>query len=282
VARYLVTRKNYRVVPLPFAEAFSLDALNRKAEPSRVEKSHIYDVVIPAFTYSVEPPVPAQTIHTLGTRLLVVAHKDVDASAIERLLQTLYNGPFAQVAKPPLDDKLLDLPPEFALHPGTAAHVQRTRPLIAADVVDYSEKVIAIAASVLGGLFFLWQALRQWHSRRQQRAFRQYLVAVSDVERRAARLEQAATLDLAQLLPLQQQLNDLKDQALGKFASGELQGEQMISGFLTLVNDARGYLTRLILHERENLEHQAEHQGRQVQEVWRENVNGPSQPVAAR
>src|SRR5262245_37016418 len=40
VARHLVTRKDYRIVPLSFAEAFSLDALNRKAEPSRVEKAY--------------------------------------------------------------------------------------------------------------------------------------------------------------------------------------------------------------------------------------------------
>ena len=44
------------------------------------------------------------------------------------------------------------------------------------------------------------------------------------------------------------------------------------SGFITQVNDARGYLVRLILHERDNLEDKAASQQRSPEEVWAETV----------
>jgi hypothetical protein len=286
VARHLIARHDYRLVPLTFAEAFALSAFDRsetavaRANDPRVEKSFIQDSVIPAYTYGVEPPVPPRPVHTLGARLLVVAHKDADPRAIDRLLEAIFTSSFAQVSRLPPDPLLLEKAPEFPLHAGTKAYVERNMPLIAADVVDYSEKVMAIAATVVGGLFFLWQGLRQWHQRRQQRQFRQSLATVANIEQRALELERAAQLDLRAMLRLQQELNELKDEILGKFARNELQGEQLISGFLTLVNDARNHLTRLILHERENLEQRAEQQGRQAKEVWTETVGTPT-PAAA-
>src|SRR5262245_24456842 len=52
VARHLITRRDFRIVPLTFAEAFSLDALSKLGEKSgadakaTVEKSYVYDTVI--------------------------------------------------------------------------------------------------------------------------------------------------------------------------------------------------------------------------------------------
>jgi hypothetical protein len=121
-------------------------------------------------------------------------------------------------------------------------------------------------------MLFLWQGLRQWSARRREQRFKRDLLAVGRIERQALELEGAAELDLGKLRGLQQQLNDLKDEALRKFASGELEGEQLVAGFLTLVNDARHYITRLILHQRENVGPRAAGQGRKPQEVWLESL----------
>jgi hypothetical protein len=98
---------------------------------------------------------------------------------------------------------------------------------------------------------------------------------VTDVERRAIALERAATLDLGSLLGLQEELNRLKGEALDRFAEGTLGGEELMSGFVTHVSDTRDYLTRLILHERENLEKQARFQGRGAETLWREALGRP-------
>src|SRR5262245_25097482 len=62
---HLVHKHGYRLVPLPFAEAFALGSLaesgdvqSSAAAPGNIIKGRIQSVTIPAFTYSVDPPVP--------------------------------------------------------------------------------------------------------------------------------------------------------------------------------------------------------------------------------
>jgi hypothetical protein len=95
---------------------------------------------------------------------------------------------------------------------------------------------------------------------------------VNRVEQRALELEREARLELGELLRLQQDLSRLKTETLDKFAEGDLEGKELVAGFLAVVNDARNYLTRLTLHERDNLSEQARRAGRQVDEVWAEAV----------
>jgi TRAP-type uncharacterized transport system substrate-binding protein len=287
VARHLVTRHHYRLVALPFAEAFAIDSLDLDLVPggegvaARIERQHVYDVEIPAFTYEVEPGVPAQTIHTLGTRLLLVAHKDVDSDAIGRLLDATFFTPFAQVVRPPLDAKLLDLPPELPWHPGTTGYLQRNKPLIAGDAIDLLEKSLSILGAVVTAAFFLGHWIRQRYRDRRDRGFEAYILKVAEVERQAMALERSASIDLAALLALQDDLSRLKGEALEKFADGELEGEELMSGFLAHISDTRDYLTRLILHERDNLEEQAIREGRRPQALWREVVGPPPAPDGA-
>jgi TRAP-type uncharacterized transport system substrate-binding protein len=100
MTKHLVCERDYRLVPMSFGEAFSLDGLRADdghapaAEGSRIVRGRVQAVVIPAFTYQVEPPVPATALPTLGTRLLLVAHKDVNAGAVQRLVDAVYSTEF--------------------------------------------------------------------------------------------------------------------------------------------------------------------------------------------
>lgn len=80
--------------------------------------------------------------------------------------------------------------------------------------------------------------------------------------------ELSAKLDLGELIRLQRELADIKSDAVCKFATGELEGECLIQGFLALINDARNQLTRLILHERDNIEEQAAMQHVDADAIW--------------
>src|SRR5262245_47759603 len=82
-AAYLVARHGYWLVPLPFAEAFAMRSLARMAQEGEeaagrepIVMGRVQAMTVPAFTYGVEPPVPEKPLATLGTRLLLVAHKD--------------------------------------------------------------------------------------------------------------------------------------------------------------------------------------------------------------
>jgi TRAP-type uncharacterized transport system substrate-binding protein len=273
VARHLVERHGYRLVPLPFFEAFSLSALDQPAR--RVDRRHVYAAFIPPYAYQVEPEaVPARPLETLGTQLLLVTRLDVSARTVERLLDVVFNSPFAKVVVPPLDPRAQERPAELPLHEGTQTFLKRNTPLIADDLVDLIEKELSIVGAVVGGLFFLGQWLRRRYRRRRDRGFEAYILRVHEIERKGLALERSVTLDLAGLLRLQNELAVLKGEALQKFADGALEGEELMSGFLAHVSDTRDYLTRLILHERDNLEDQAHLEGREAHTLWREAVAG--------
>jgi TRAP transporter TAXI family solute receptor len=279
VARHLVTRSGYRLVPLPFAQAFALGSLEEDERPLEagsaeieIRKEHIYDAVIPAFTYRVNPGVPPDDLHTLGTRLLLVAHRRVPEDVVVRLLDAVFNTRFAKVSHPPVDTKLLELPPELPLHAGTVEYLARSRPLITGEIIDALSNSLSILGASLGGMLFTWQWVRQRYRFRRDQGFEVYIQRVSDIEQQAMDMELSSTLPLRPLLRLQRELGHLKAEALRKFAEGELEGEELMSGFLSHLNDARAYLTRLILHERENLEEQARLQGRPPGVVWEELV----------
>ncbi len=282
VADFLVDMHDFRLVPIPFGEAFSLEAfLDWGTTPvfGAVDKRHVYATTIPAFTYQVEPASPPEPLSTIGTRLLMVAHKRVSGDHVKRLLASLYGSSFIQLEKPGLEASLLDLPPEFPLHVGAELYRQRNKPIIAGDAIDYLEKVLAIAATVAGGTFFVVQWYLRSNRRRREASFASYMERVIQIESESMQNELAAQLDLGTLIRLQRELANLKSEAVSKFAAGELEGEGLIHGFLALVNDARNQLTRLILHQRENIEQLAATQNHSVGEVWLEqSKTAPANP----
>jgi TRAP-type uncharacterized transport system substrate-binding protein len=277
VVRHLVTRWGYRLVPIPFAEAFGLGDIDGDDGPTDIDPSHLRATVdrvhlqktqIPAFTYSVQPAVPESQVSTLGTRILVVTNAKTDPEAVKRLVETIFLSDFSEVARPPLEASLLDLPPEFPLHPGTLEFLQRNKPLVVGDAVDFLEKTSSLTGAVLGGLFVTWQWLRRRYRRRRELGFESYLLKVTAIEQQTLQLELASELELAPLIALQSDLGRLKNEAMQRFTQGELEGEGLMSGFLTHANDARDYLARLILHARTTLEKQARKQGLSPDAAW--------------
>jgi hypothetical protein len=65
-----------------------------------------------------------------------------------------------------------------------------------------------------------------------------------------------------------------QNEALARFADGKLEGGQLLAGFVSHINDARNYLNRLILHERDNLEDRAVTERRTAESVWNEALAG--------
>jgi hypothetical protein len=147
--------------------------------------------------------------------------------------------------------------------------------LIASDLIDYLEKLLAITATLAGAAFFLYQ----WYSehRRQQREnrFGDFMMRVIKIEQQALESELSAKLQLVDLIRLQQELALLKSDAVRGFVSGEWQSPTMLNGLLALINDTREQITRLILHERENIEQDAEKKHVQPDSLWRKELDAP-------
>ncbi len=257
--RFLVTRHGYRLVPLPFAEALALESLEKPPDDDQgtagkgaIVLGRIHSSSIPAYTYSIDPPVPDRPLPTLGTRLLLVAHKDVPARAALELVQATYASDFGQILHPPLDARLMDLPPEFPWQDGAVLYQQRNAPLLSGAVMDSAHKAFAIFAAAASGLFVLWQWMRLHGNVSRQRGFKGYIDQVSRIEEQALQAERDGSPSLSELFALRDRLYRLKNEALDEFAQSDFAGKDLLFGFLIQVNDVRDNLTRLILHHQEN------------------------------
>ena len=251
LAQELVTRHGYRLVPLPFGEAFALGSLTdqerlARAQDQSLDKGRTFATTIPAFTYGVEPPVPPEPLPSLGNRLLLVAHKDVSPQAVHELIEAIYASEFAKVIRPPLDPRLMEMPPEFPWHAGALVYQERNKPLVSGAVMDSTHKALAIAAAGLSGLFVVWQWLKLRAESGVEAEFKRYIQRVTRIEEQALQVERGRPRDLDGLLALEGELTRLKAEALDRFVEGELKGKELMAAFLAHVADARDYLTRLI------------------------------------
>ena len=271
IALRLVRSADYRLVALPFGEAFRLTAIlgedPTRGAAARIERPYTMDTVIPAFTYQIEAPVPAEHLHTVGTRLLLVAHEGVSPETVERVLHAVFASRFARMHRELLDPSMLGLAPRLAMHPGTRLFLAHDKPFLTAHGVEDLSNTMSVFGTLAGGGLFLWQGLRQRRQGRRDQLLVELMLRVAECERRIVELELSSNMELEALITLQRDLLQLKSEVLERFTNGEL-GGQTLSELLVPVNAARDHVGELLLHVRENLEAQAETQGRPAEALW--------------
>jgi TRAP-type uncharacterized transport system substrate-binding protein len=271
----LVREAGFRLVPLPFAQAFRLRTLLALAEGGLLEGSalDLTDVdatEIPAFTYRTDPPEPPERLPTLGATLLLLAHRDVPAEPIERVLAIVYGSPFARIAHPPLERSDLAGRPLLRRHAGTSAFLAHDEPFLSARDVDELNNTLGVAGALLGGALFVWQGMRQARAARRDRLFAGHMLRVAGIEQRLVALELASEPDLDGLITLQRELLELKREALDRFARGELGDHRALAELLAPVDVARDHVASLLLHVRERVAERADAEGRTMAAVWKE------------
>jgi TRAP-type uncharacterized transport system substrate-binding protein len=272
----LLDSGHYRLVPLPFADAIRMSALVRPASTqgpsSEIERSAVVDTVIPGFVYGIDPASPSEPLHTLGTRLLLVAHKSVARATVERVLEAVFHSRFARIVEPPLDRSVLDLPRRLHLHSGTLEFKKLGQPMITAANVDEFSNTLSVLGAIAGGSIALWSAWQQRRRARSDQLFGEFIRRVAEVERKAVEIELSASQELAPLIALQRDLLQLQSEALERFAAGELGSQAALTDLLAPVNAARDHVGDLLLHVRENIEEGAQSQGKSPGAVWLEAV----------
>jgi hypothetical protein len=239
----LVTLAGYRLIPIPFAEAYCLDHISPTmvSDGDRVDRTSFFATDIPAYTYGIDPAVPAVPCHTVASRLLLIAYAPTSPEAVARLLETVYDGPVARLAEPvPLRGQV----PQFPFHPGTELFMRRNEPFLTPELLSGVGKVTGGLGAFASGVVAFYGFLRL----RQLRRFEAYYYEIRRIEliARGHEADPQAPADPSALRGyLEDKLLDLKSQALNDFAEGGLKGEGLMSGIIALVNDTRRSLERL-------------------------------------
>jgi TRAP-type uncharacterized transport system substrate-binding protein len=238
-AANLVTRCNYHLHTLPFADALHLT------------RNHIYAATIPAGTYRLDPPEPPRQLETIGTQLLLVVNKDQPDEVVEKLISAVLETSFSHLYEPPLTIEQLSIVPEFPQHPGDADYIDSRKPVTFQGLTDGLTTASTIIALVTGAIPITMVTLRvlsQWRQREQVVSVRQLMAEALLIERQARELEHAPgpTADPNQLHQLRNELLRLRSTALHKSSAKQLQEPELLPSFLSYVADVLSLLGRLM------------------------------------
>jgi hypothetical protein len=243
LARRIVAVAGYRMISLPFTEAYTLDRLNlhdpQGADDSEVvDRSWIVATTVPPHLYGSDPPVPPEPCRALGSRLLLVAYAPSDPEAVARLLEVIYESPLTGLIQPP---PLRDQVRQFELHRGTELYLRRRQPLFTPELLSQLGRLLGGLGAFASGILGLYGFLRIVQLRR----FESYYQEVRRIVQVARGLEDdpgAPPDPDARRAYLLDQLDDLKSEAIRDFADGGLKGEGLLAGVVALVNDTRSSL----------------------------------------
>jgi TRAP-type uncharacterized transport system substrate-binding protein len=246
--RRLVADFGYRLVPLPFGDAFRLTALHGGALRPVVEgirKENIVDATIPAYAYKASPPVPPQPTQTLGLRVLLVTNTQTDRATVAKVLDLMIASRFAEAMQPSLDAGIVRQHAEVPWHPGALDYRLRDEPMITGERIGVLSNALQILVPAGGTLLLLWGWLRTRVLLRRELGFDRFIALISGVERRALELEQSGNQDAAAIRRLHRELCTIKDAALERIAIGEASDASLVSSLFSHIGDVRAFLAHL-------------------------------------
>lgn len=140
----------YQLMELPMGDALSL------------RNPCLEDIMIPANTYSANPAVPQKSLHSIGIRGVLIAHRNVPSLAIQRLLEVFYESDLARRANiKRLDPALLQRSGEYPAHRGTVAYMHRSDPWLVQKLLTKLQGFIGSVVSVLSAILLAWQWIRR-------------------------------------------------------------------------------------------------------------------------
>ncbi|MFN3192301.1 MAG: TAXI family TRAP transporter solute-binding subunit [Aureliella sp.] len=257
VAEYLISDFDYRLVPLPLSVPIRRTwlAQYRNADSSAQDDleqalRRVDRLEIPAFTYQIDPPRPAQGVETIGTRMNLVAGKHVASEVVAEIAEAVYETEFARATEQKLRwDELGELA-EFPLHAGAKTYLAGKQPLATRQVIEITEQLIGIFGAGIGTWLFLWQWLRRMRMRRKDAEFVSCIDRVVQIENEALGYEDDAEVPIQKLQEMQEELSEIKTRLIDRYRDGYLEGTEMLSSFLKHANDASELISRIVLQSK--------------------------------
>jgi TRAP-type uncharacterized transport system substrate-binding protein len=243
--RRLITTHNYRLVALPFGEAFNLSTFRAADAPPEqtldrsIDRALVEEFVIPAFTYSVLPAVPPVDVRTIATRLMLVGGAKVDVTTVKRMIGLLMSPDISDLARPPLSVDLLRRGFQFPRHPGVNQYLDSLTPIdVESAFVAYS-RVVEVWGLIIAAYFAAAKGLKSWRLRNSvtRKSVGDFMLEVLAIEGAVTRESSRDDRNL-----LDQQLTALKDAAVRRHLDETLDDSETLPSLLTAVADARARL----------------------------------------
>ena len=226
----LARQFGYQLLELPMGEAMAL------------EKPVFEDSVIPADVYGADPAVPARTIHSIGVRGVLIAHRSVSSQAIERLLEVLYESDFASRANvKKLDPALLQRSGEYPAHHGTRVYMHRDDPFHLQAVLNKIQGFVGSVLSAFSAILLAWQWIRR--KKVDMGAYQQECTHLDLDAQRAAYQGEFGEAELSACLT---QLARLKAEVLEQYHQQFLSGDKQVAEIVGRIEGMQKLLPTLV------------------------------------
>jgi TRAP-type uncharacterized transport system substrate-binding protein len=242
-SRHFIVNHNYRLVELPFGSSFNLEKFrqdDKAIDPSetrlKVDRAFIEEFVIPAYSYSVLPPVPPEDVRTIASRLLLVGSRNVSAPTVHKLIELAFSPEIADLVRPTLKPELLDTAFQFARHPGTDHYLASLQPIDVDSAFTNYGRVVEVWGIIIAVYVTAASGLKKWKQKRMAefKSVSDFLREVMDVENEIT----AATV-VSERLALDQRLSDIKRKAIEMHLDERLEDAESLPSLLVTLADTR-------------------------------------------
>ena len=242
IVQLLIEAAGYEVLPLPAVRAFLLDNLQHDDSNKTVlQREFLERTTIPSQSYFAKRGFPEHECETMGVRLLVVARKDVPSASVKALMKSIYEGEFVRRILPKSPRELAT---PYAVHPAAVAYLDRDKPLIVNDFLDWLSNGLSILGAFCAGALALYSLLLRRRGRRPS----DYLLEIRKIDHQVFESESRspARSQLNDLVKrLDQRLLGLRRELIEDLCEGRIKGDQVVSNILLLLKDTRRDLTTL-------------------------------------
>lgn len=241
--RHFIVNHNYKLVPLPFGSSFNLEkfrAGNTAGAADEagigVDRAFVEEFVIPAYSYSVLPPVPPVDARTIASRLLLVGGRNVDAPTVHKLIEVLLSPEIGDLVRPSFSVELLDTAYQFARHPGTEQYLESLKPIDVEGAFTNYGHLVEVWGIVIAAYVFIAGGLKKWKQKRMAefKSVGDFLQEVMAVEAEATG---ARTRD--ERTALDQRLTDIKRAAIAMHLEERLEDAASLPSLLVTLADTR-------------------------------------------
>lgn len=224
MGRTFVHKHGYKILEIPFGEVLSL------------RNPVISNMTIPANTYGYNPAVPEKAIQTVGTYVMVIAHKNTPSKAVYRLLELLCESEFPRrIGKTPIDPATMVRVRDYPLHEGAVEYLNRNEPVINNKVVEQFTSLRDAFMAGASALLFFWG----WIRRRPSQEYTVFLRQATQLEIEATQACVQGTLDGDRRAEFLGKILSLKVTALEAHRMGQLPGDKPLDEFLARVEHVR-------------------------------------------
>ena len=235
IVEYLVKRKNYRLLEVPF--------------PASLAKRYGWatGTSILSHLYSVIPAVPNGEIKTIGINIHLLTHQGAEPRAIYKLLKALYSPDLAVRSRVNFNEHEIIMDANYPIAKGTYDYMNRDKPVFSKELYAKLQSTFALVMSSASAVLVVVKWLRgeQLESTTDDGKFEQYVGDVAVLDQLISTYAAEENISKTKIQDLLRRLDTIKENAMVTLQDNNVKGTLLPQSLFTMIADTRARILSL-------------------------------------